>query len=338
MFFALSGFLIAGSAMRLSLWNFIVNRGLRIVPALAVEIVLSALILGPIFTTLPLSDYFSNLQTYHYFTNIVGLINFRLPGVFDNHPVYQVNESLWTVPYEIGCYAIMSGLIVCGLLRRPWTVLALGAVVLSVGLVLVASGYTGLPQSNLQRIVDHLFYSRGSRLFVAFCLGIAAFLYRYKLPYSRTWFWVAVGSLLIVAGFGDSYLYPNPVVELLTGVPAVYVTVFLGVSRLPRLPLFRRGDYSYGIYLYGWPLTQAMFGWFPGAGANAFVLFGMTAIPITLFAMFSWHAIEKPILRLRKKFSFVARQRLAEAAPDPKLAGGEQSRPITGPSTSLKQG
>src|ERR1051325_6675481 len=38
MFFALSGFLITGSAMRLSLGNFLINRGLRIVPALAVDI------------------------------------------------------------------------------------------------------------------------------------------------------------------------------------------------------------------------------------------------------------------------------------------------------------
>src|SRR6266700_475574 len=56
MFFALSGFLITASAMRLSLGNFIINRGLRIVPALLVEVVLCAIVLGAIFTMLPLSE------------------------------------------------------------------------------------------------------------------------------------------------------------------------------------------------------------------------------------------------------------------------------------------
>ncbi|MGO7338439.1 hypothetical protein AB9E32_34680, partial [Rhizobium leguminosarum] len=48
MFFSLSGFLIAGSAQRLSLRNFLINRGLRIVPALAFDIVFCSLI-GKIF-------------------------------------------------------------------------------------------------------------------------------------------------------------------------------------------------------------------------------------------------------------------------------------------------
>ena len=72
MFFALSGFLITGSAQRLSLDNFLINRGLRIIPALAVEIILSAFVLGPIFTKLALGDYLTRPGTYSYLTNIVG--------------------------------------------------------------------------------------------------------------------------------------------------------------------------------------------------------------------------------------------------------------------------
>ena len=86
MFFGLSGFLITGSAQRLSLRNFLINRGLRIFPALIVEIMLSAFVLGPIFTSLALHDYLTSPQTYHYLTNIVGLINYNLPGVFYRNP------------------------------------------------------------------------------------------------------------------------------------------------------------------------------------------------------------------------------------------------------------
>ena len=133
-FFALSGFLIAGSAMRLGIRDFLINRGLRIFPALAVEIALSAVILGSLFTSLPLSEYFSKIETYHYLTNIVGFINYHLPGVFENHPVHEVNISLWTVPFELGCYAIMSLFIVFGLLKQPWTVVAVAATILLIGM------------------------------------------------------------------------------------------------------------------------------------------------------------------------------------------------------------
>jgi hypothetical protein len=59
MFFSLSGFLVAGSMERTrTLEGFATLRVLRIAPALAVEVLLSAILLGATLTTLPLSDYF----------------------------------------------------------------------------------------------------------------------------------------------------------------------------------------------------------------------------------------------------------------------------------------
>jgi peptidoglycan/LPS O-acetylase OafA/YrhL len=52
MFFALSGFLVAGSRMRLSAKNFLLNRTARIVPALAADIAFAALPIGPLVATL----------------------------------------------------------------------------------------------------------------------------------------------------------------------------------------------------------------------------------------------------------------------------------------------
>ena len=119
MFFGLSGFLITGSALRLKLPDFLINRGMRIFPALCVEIMLSALIIGPIFTKLSLFQYFTSRSTYHYFTNIVGLINYALPGVFYQNPTSTINISLWTIPFELGCYGLMSIFIIFKILRFP---------------------------------------------------------------------------------------------------------------------------------------------------------------------------------------------------------------------------
>ena len=71
-FFALSGFLVTGSLGRTRLHQFVTLRVIRLIPALAVEITLSAVIIGLIFTTLPASEYLTSKGFYAYFLNIVG--------------------------------------------------------------------------------------------------------------------------------------------------------------------------------------------------------------------------------------------------------------------------
>src|SRR3954463_13969378 len=86
-FFALSGFLVAGSALRTkSVRVFLSFRVLRILPALLTEVTLSALVLGPIVTVHSLSQYFSGSEFYHYFGNILGIVRYTLPGVFVDNP------------------------------------------------------------------------------------------------------------------------------------------------------------------------------------------------------------------------------------------------------------
>jgi peptidoglycan/LPS O-acetylase OafA/YrhL len=107
MFFALSGFLVTGSLFRTrTLTEFIALRLLRLVPALAVEVTLSAVVLGALFTSLPIGQYFSDPAFWKYFLNIAGRIHYSLPGVFQDNPIPIVNISLWTIPYELEWYLI----------------------------------------------------------------------------------------------------------------------------------------------------------------------------------------------------------------------------------------
>ncbi len=310
-FFSLSGFLIAGSALRLSLGNFLINRGLRIVPALAVEILLSAFILGPIFTSLPLRNYLTNPGTWHYLTNIVGVINFVLPGVFKDHHTDIVNNTLWTVPHEIGCYLIMSGLIITGLLTKRWFVLAMAFALLAIGLTLPHLGFSVRPSGSI-KLVYILFVGKASRLYVCFILGIAAYLFRDRIPYSYILFAICAIYCVIVSAFPQPNGVNYPIINTLVAFPLVYITMFLGVTDIWLPKLLKRGDYSYGIYLYGWPIQQVAVAILP---TTLLIVQFLVVIPfITLFAAFSWHFIERPILKLRKKFSFVAKVRLDEAA------------------------
>ncbi|MCC8941727.1 acyltransferase [Bradyrhizobium sp. Arg68] len=338
-FFVLGGFLVAASGLRLSLKEFVINRGLRIIPALAVEIVLSALILGPIFTSLPLSEYFTSYGTYRYFGNIAGLVDYMLPGVFSGNPAPEVNSSLWTIPFEYMCYVLMMAVISCGLLRRPALILFGAIALVGIGLALDLTGHAVLPPQLTPGVTASLhdkifstaiFLGRGSKLLVAFILGVAIYLYRYRIPYDGRILAACCLLCLAVAIIGPVDWLTQPVLNATLCPALVYITAYLGVSKLPRLPVFSRGDYSYGIYLYGFPLQQVVKTLLPNTSLLA--QFWISFVLITLFAAFSWHWIEKPVLKLRSGFSFVAPRRLAaDDTPLAAAAGGVAGRRSVAP-------
>ena len=81
-------------------------------------------------------------------------------------------------------------------------------------------------------------------------------------------------------------------------VPVGYMTVYLGTWNPPRTWIISSGDYSYGIYLFSFPIQQALraLNVFP---TNAVAEF-LVAFPASLAAAFlSWHLVEKRMLRLR---------------------------------------
>jgi len=82
-----------------------------------------------------------------------------------------------------------------------------------------------------------------------------------------------------------------------------YAVFWLAYVPRGRLLIYNRlGDYSYGIYIYAFPLQGAVI-WFFGPmtpGMNIAI-----SLPITLlFAVLSWHLVEAPALRLQRPASF----------------------------------
>src|SRR3954452_13263617 len=72
-FFALSGFLVAGSLARAeSLRTFLLLRLLRLLPALSLVVTATALLLGPLLSELPLRDYLRDPVLPAYFRNVWG--------------------------------------------------------------------------------------------------------------------------------------------------------------------------------------------------------------------------------------------------------------------------
>jgi len=307
MFFALSGFLVAGSSMRLSTKDFLLNRAARILPALVADIVFAALLIGPLVTTLPAKQYFTDPSFFTYFLNVTGWMQYSLPGVFENNPKPEVNGALWTIPFEIGCYAVLAGLMISRAIKRPGLVLLFIYAVLIVGIPpwFVTSHLGSDPTSLLENFVGQIFCSFGALLWPSFLIGIVLYQLRYHVPFSRT---ITVGLVcvaILVSTFGDAALLSSNSRAFSIMLPLLgYLTVMIGLSPVPRLPGFGTGDYSYGLYLYHTPFLQLLIHYFPDTwtGERWWTLF-FAGFPLALTAaVISWHFFEYPSLKLRKSF------------------------------------
>ncbi len=279
-FFALSGFLVAGSLSRNDIASFLTLRVIRIFPALVAEVFLSALLIGAIFTQLPLSEYFTSSEFFEYFLNTLGWIHYRLPGVFADSPAATyVNIQLWTVPFELQCYIILSAAALAGLTRRPR---------LSFFLILffIASvAFQGNPDFTLEDSAS------GRMVVLSFLFGVLLFLMKEKIAFSFRLFAlaVAVWSFSIYRRDG----------ELIAALPVAYITVYIGVLN-PKWPgISKAADYSYGLYLYGFPVQQVVTAMFPDHRIW-YVNFALSLVLAGFFAFLSWHLLEKKVLARRK--------------------------------------
>jgi peptidoglycan/LPS O-acetylase OafA/YrhL len=282
MFFALSGFLVAGSLDRSkTLVTFLGLRTFRIVPALAGDVLLSALILGPIITTMPLESYFSDFQFRSYFLNIVGDIHYFLPAVFTANPAGStVNGQFWTIPYELKCYLVLAALAALGIFRRRELLL-----LTLVGLYVFQIGHTMLkPDIGAHGPMG------GNSLVMTFIAGVTVYKFREKIPCNWYLFVICLaltmGSFLVTGG------------DRFAALPVTYITVFLGLLTPPRQKLLLSGDYSYGIYLYGLPIQQTI-AWCGPAYQNWYFS-ALLGVPLTIAAaIVSWWFIEKRVLDRR---------------------------------------
>ena len=311
MFFALSGFLVAGSSLRLAPPAFLINRALRIFPALWAAVLLAAFVVGPFMTELPLADYFRHPQFFSYLLNLFGITRYVLPGVFAGD---AVNGSLWTVPWEIGCYFIMVAAVLLGLSKRGGAYLGVAMAMLVAGVIYAASGLADEATGTFDRLVRFALTTQGGMLIPYFLTGAAIYHLRARIPWDWRIATVCVIALVCASVFVDGLVWSKtPQLALLALVPSVYLVPYFGLLRLPRPPGFRRGDYSYGVYVCHYPIVMTINTIWHIADWRLLLL--ASFVPVTLFAMGSWHWIESPILAQRKRFSLVGR-RIAEGHGD----------------------
>lgn len=305
LFFVISGYLIFASwEANPSLTRFVKARFLRIIPGLFVMLVLSVLILGLFYSRLDFARFIRAGDTQLYFLGCLSVISVKmnLPGVFESNPLPAVNGSLWTLRYEIVCYAGVAALGGIGLLAKP-TVRRAAIIVGIIATVLT----TLWIESQGWALAGKIYVAyQLARLGLCFLLG--AFYREYESIVLLRLEFVIV--LLAATIFAIGTLGFAPIASLTIAYTAFWCAF---VPNAPWCQWTRTApDYSYGIYIYAFPVQQAIIATLLGASTTQVIVLGFI---ITIgFAALSWHFVEKPALAL-KGASAPVRQNSSAALP-----------------------
>jgi len=291
LFFIVSGYLVTQSWQRhRSATVFAWHRLLRILPGLWACIAF-AVLLGWALGSLPTAAYWTHPQLREYVLGNVLLRNVLvLPGVFNGNPAGPgATGTLWTLPLEMTCYLWVLLLGVSGLLRRssPATTVVLGA------LVAVTLWGGALNLFGAAIIANWL-----PRYYAAFLCGMLLALWRERVFTG----WLLPGVLLLAASWltwhwpAEQSLWRWLDLLRVAMLAWFVLNVVAAVSRIWPEPS-GWPDLSYGIYLFGFPIQQALVSWRPEW--NGWMVFGASTLLSLLAAVLSWYAIEARALRLK---------------------------------------
>ncbi|WP_433216669.1 acyltransferase family protein [Dactylosporangium sp. CS-047395] len=294
-FFVLSGFLVAASARRTGPLRFAWHRFLRIFPGLWVCLAATALAAA-------VTGHAGGFGFVR--ANVFGAIHqWGIGTLFLDTPYGRLvqtsvaNGSLWSLVYELLCYCGLTVLIAAGLPRRaPWAVPVLAGVAYAV-LVIDAVHDPATPRYRgglgpfpLWGYVD---LQLAVYLGFLFLLGASAQLFAHRVPLHPL---LAIFAALVMAaslGFGGFFVL---------GYPAfAYLLLYAACTIPPRLhAVGRTHDYSYGIYIYAFPIQQTV-AHFGGAAWGVLPFVALCVPAVLLAAAASWHLVERPALALKHR-------------------------------------
>ncbi|MCW6511434.1 acyltransferase family protein [Lichenifustis flavocetrariae] len=296
-FFGLSGYLVALSLARdPRILRFSAARLLRIYPAWIVNM-LFCVVLGSVVTSLSQMDFWSDAQTHSFLVHDLPIVTtptqFQLPGVLADARWPVINGSIWTVKYELLCYAlllVLHRLTPLRLLGRP--------AVPAIAAALFAGAYIH-HISTTPNPDPAVFFSRYNsfnllRFFMTFLAGAT---YAASEPLTER---VRLIFLLVPAGlitFGPSPAFGRAGIILLLTLSVIE----LGKTRWLYSRTYRRiGDLSYGTFLYAYPIqnlvTTRLFD-----GHNFHLVVALSAAGTLACALMSWRLVEQPALSVLRR-------------------------------------
>ncbi len=291
-FFILSSYLLCLSLERSpSLLRFTIRRSFRILPGYWACLLFTAFVVVPasfaIFYGGQLSYWqsvtFANHNALSYLaTNATVFVrDTYIMGVFDRNPLRSaMNASLWTIRWEVICYIALGLGALFSLQKRRWATTGLFA-------FLYAREVFALLPAPFERwlFLGTLGKTEPENLILAFSAGALLYSYaRGRKLWSARWFWGATAALgaSLFTGF-STLVWP---------LTLPYLLVCLA-EKLPFQALEKRGDISYGVYLYSFLLQQCLVA-FDLHHAGWLVFFATSVVVSVVAGCFSWLLVERP--------------------------------------------
>jgi peptidoglycan/LPS O-acetylase OafA/YrhL len=269
-FFAISGYAVSLSWLRLDVREYSLHRARRLLPGYF-AVVLCCWLAGAALTSLPAAQYWRSAETWRYLAANLTFTQFfgpSLPGVFAANPVTSaVNGSLWSIRTEVFCYLILP--LIAGVRWRAAALIAL------------CVGASVWQPSFLDR---ELWATLGRGLFhpvTSFALGALA------AQAKR----LHVGLLGVAGALILSFQFSSRWVLEPLAVAAVVLALALAIPALGRWSAL--GNLSYGMYLWHFPVIQVLC-----TRIKSPWMFFLAAVATTLgLAVLSWNVAEKHFLR-----------------------------------------
>ena len=291
-FFVISGFLITQSfASSRSTWWFMAKRVRRIYPGYLVATSICAFVIVPLFSGVCDLSALEVAKTIG--GNLLLRNHFPPSNIFYSNAVpLALNGSLWSIPVEFWCYIGVAALGLLGLISRRLLIasvtagILLGRVALDIMDKKPGGGIVGL-------IIGwpYMWF----KILPSFMLGMAGYAFRDVLPRRR-------GVLIVLVVAAAIAAHSNQHMANLLVAPALaYCLFYFAFS--PTLQLHgaaKWGDFSYGTYLYAFPIQQMMFAlWGTDISLAGFI--GLS-LPLSLVAgICSWYLVERWFLRYAVK-------------------------------------
>jgi peptidoglycan/LPS O-acetylase OafA/YrhL len=297
-FFIVSGYLVSQSLQNSpTIINFIWKRIIRIFPALIVVIIICVAVGGFFFTTLSLKEYWQNPETYR-FLKLIKLyphVGYTLPGVFKTLPIKDVNGSLWTLPYEVTMYLFLVVLQLCGLFSKRNIILFL----FFFSFPFTTYLFFNYHPTRLIPIL-HLTFTDTLEFGIYFMTGTLMNFFKDIIPFRFRYFAIMV---LLWFGLGLVHITTPIMIKTISFLALPYIVLYLAILKGKLNDFGKMGDFSYGIYIYAFPVQQIIVQIY-GTEISIAKMFMMSFSIVLLLSILSWYLIEEKALRL-KSLSFV---------------------------------
>jgi peptidoglycan/LPS O-acetylase OafA/YrhL len=292
-FFVVSGFLVSQSLQNSkNIIDFLWKRIIRIYPALIVSLLLCVFVVGIICTTLYTDQFLHSRQTYQFF-KILKLFPYfsdQLPGVFENLPSKSVNGSLWTLAYEVTMYLFLAFLALIGLFSKRNVILILTMIAFP-----IASYFLFTESPTRQIPILHLLLTEMLEFSIFFMGGTILNLFKDKISYKFSYF-----LFMLIIWFGLGYVgITNPItIKVLSFFALPYIIIYLANMKGKINDFGKFGDFSYGIYIYAYPVQQITIH-FIGTNISITKLFITSSLIVLPISILSWHLVEKKALKYK---------------------------------------